>query len=162
LHAACHVLPRAGAQEDASTAAVLATTLQRHLGGAPRRLREVQGAESPAFLQARAAARVLPARPWGPARGSPRRTPTGGPASSTPRRRLGRARVARPARSRGPARRRPLPRMPGGRPSPGRTQPDALRLIWPGHSRMFGSQAAAPPWAPGSQVILRGTLSRAP
>lgn len=41
------------AQDDASTAAVLATTLQRLLGGAPRRFRELQGAESAPFRQAR-------------------------------------------------------------------------------------------------------------
>ena len=46
-------LPALLGQDDASTAAVLATTLQRLLGGAPRRYRELQGAESSLFRLAR-------------------------------------------------------------------------------------------------------------
>ena len=58
-------------QDDASTAAVLATTLQRLLGGAPRRYRELQGAESSLFRLART--RPKP-RTEGAVQASPKKT----------------------------------------------------------------------------------------
>ena len=54
----CADMPTRLGQDDASTAAVLATTLQRLLGGAPRRYRELQGAESSLFRLARTRAKT--------------------------------------------------------------------------------------------------------
>ncbi|KAK9832719.1 hypothetical protein WJX81_003427 [Elliptochloris bilobata] len=70
VHAIHFWLGNATSPDDASTAAVLATTLQRLLGGALRRYRELQGAESALFRQA-LGGRLM----YQPAQTSPARSP---------------------------------------------------------------------------------------